>query len=102
VEQKRLKALITEDLEFGEGYLARELNRLLHSCEHPGFTLGQVAYWLGNHYHSGQHSKGYQLLCCGYKPSLNESVESLIEIDYEFEAVYNYLNSWVATGKLHL
>ena len=82
--------------------MTKGLNRLLKNCEYPGFTLNQVAYWLGNLNHSGQYSKGYKLLCCGYKPSLNESVESLIEIDYEFEAVYNYLNSWVATGKLHL
>lgn len=97
-----LLAIVNEELGFNGGHYAKELHELLKQCEYPGFTLAQACYWQGNLNHSGQFSKGYKFLCCGYKPSLTESPESLIEIDYEFERIYNHLESRVQAGLLTL
>ena len=78
----------SDDATYWKSFLA-----ILKSCEHPGFTGFQSAYWISQENSRGQSSLGYLLGSSSpYKPSPSESPESLREIDHEFEAAYEALN----------
>lgn len=94
---------ITEDFSTGDGHLLRKLISFLKTCENPVFTLHAAIYWICNDNHTGQRSKGYGLLSSSpYKPSPNESTDSLKEIDFEFSYVYDFLESLKIDHKLYL
>jgi hypothetical protein len=88
---------LTDLIDDGDTETLAEITRLLQSFEHPGFTAHQVLYWHCNLNHGGQNSPAYSLLSTSpYKPSHNESPDSLMGVDYDFQQLYSLTESLAA------
>ena len=83
---------LTEDLDYGEGAIARDLYLRLRQSEDPHFMLVQAVYWVSNDNHQGQWSRAYKISsthCSSYFPGVFENSDRLKSEDREFEEMYD-------------